>query len=138
MAIPIKHLHKKYQRPTQQVIEHIAREVGVTEQTAYAMILSFHEAVADQLTRGNVVRFPGFGAYAVVPLKFANVKAGIRLLPSTALKSQVFAGDPPLFHGARAKQNYRTNHYRTDAPCRTFEVMQNLRKQLTVEKVRRA
>ncbi|MFN3242966.1 MAG: HU family DNA-binding protein [Planctomycetota bacterium] len=133
-------------KPLQDAID-FAAERTACDSVAVAQVMSlFFEAIADEVSRGKVVRIPGFGIFAPVAVSERDRRMSRDLTPrckpafspSRGFRQQVRYGAPPNASGAERLKRFDKNHSSTKgrgAP-RVWAAMEAMRDQIDAQLAR--
>ena len=137
MRIRIPMMSKKEDmEPLQSALSYAARASGRTEAELAKQMSWLLEGIADEVSRGKVVRIPGFGMFAPVPKKTTrdpHPRCRPVFVPNLAFLRQVLYGAPPNAAGRDAVRRHRKCHTYTDNPPkgrgseRVFTAMEKFR-----------
>ena len=142
MMVRIPFLSKSADRESlARCLDISAERSGVGADGVVQVISLFFEAVADELTRGRVVRVPGFGIFvpAPIPEKHRRMSRDLSprckpsFSPSRGLRAQVALGVGPRPENIRALARHRSNHANATGTSRVFSAMQALRQQVAAQ-----
>jgi DNA-binding protein HU-beta len=82
------------------IVEHVAREAGMTQAAADKVVGSVLEAIGTELAKGEKVSFPGFGTFEV---RERSARTGRN--PQTGEEIQIAASKAPAFKaGSKLKE----------------------------------
>jgi nucleoid DNA-binding protein len=131
----------KQGEPLQRTITKCAQKMGVSDHFAANLVAYFLEYTADEVTRGEIVRIPGFGIFA--PYGYTPRKKGLEkhCLPSfngsRAFRNQLRAACPYRRHRNKEIDTYRrTNHGSSKAKShtsRTSSAMHSFRQHIDAQ-----
>lgn len=124
-----------------------AERSGVGADGVVVVMTLFLEAIADELTRGRVVRVPGFGVFVPAPIPEKHRKMSRDMTPrcrpvfspSRGLRAQVALGAGPRPENSRVLARHRKNHGTASGTSarRVFSAMQAFRQQVAAQVVGR-
>ena len=125
----------EYAKPLERALNYCAQKMGTSDHFAANMMSYFLEAIANEVTRGEVGRIQGFGIFA--PYGYLPRKKGLEpyCLPSfvgaRAFRNQLKAACPYRRHHNKEIGTYRrTNHGSSKAKkdtSRTWKAMHAFR-----------
>jgi nucleoid DNA-binding protein len=118
-----------------------AERSGVGADGVVQVITLFFEGIADELTKGRVVRVPGWGIYVPAPIPerhrrmSRNPAARTKPVfsPSRGLRAQVALGVGPRPENVRILKRHRSNHADATGTRRVFTAMAALRQQVAAQ-----
>lgn len=145
MQIRIPFFHKKKDAlPLLRCAEFAAAETGVPVESVVLVLSAFFEQVAAEVTKGRVVRLPGFGTFGVhydkrTPATKQNGGRPVprpRFVPSNPFNQEVLFCAPVNLKAAKALETYR--HSQSPARSgskapRVFTAQRELRKQIVMQ-----
>lgn len=142
MMVRIPFLSKSADRESlARCLDLAAERSGVGADAAVRVMSLFFEAVADELTKGRVVRVPGFGIFVPAPIPERHRRASRNptprckpsFSPSRGLRAQVALGAGPNPENIRILKRHRSNHANSTGTRRVFSAMQALRQQVAAQ-----
>lgn len=140
--ICIPYLSKAADRVSlQRCIDTAAERSGVGADGVVVVMSLFLESIADELTKGRVVRIPGFGVFvpAPIPERHRRMSRNLRprckpvFSPSRGFRSQVALGLGPQPDIIRTLAQHRKNHAGTTSTHRVFSAMEAMRQQVSAQ-----
>lgn len=127
--------------PLQRCLDLAGDRSGVGVDGVVRVMTLFLEAIADEMTKGRVVRIPGFGLFAPAPIPLRHRKMSRDLTartkpvfsPSRGLRAQVALGVGPKPENVRMLTRHRKNHQDSTSTARVFTAMQTFRDQVAAQ-----
>jgi len=129
--------------PLQRALDFAATRVGLSQYSMALAMTFLFEQIADEVSRGEIVRIPGFGIFAPSlderPQYLAR-RGGRRCIPrfspSKGWQHEVMLRAPPSRAGKAALRVHRSNHRVTEGRAgreRVFTAMHAIRDQISAQ-----
>ncbi|RLE15990.1 MAG: hypothetical protein DRJ50_15500 [Actinobacteria bacterium] len=130
-------------RPLQEALDLAASQAGISQHTAAMMMTYFFEGIANEVTKGHIVRIPGFGVFAPVldeRKQYLARRGGPKCLPrfsaAKGFRMQVMLTAPASRAGKVALATHRSNHRCSQnryTTSRVFASMKAMRDQISLQ-----
>lgn len=139
--IGIPSLPREKAIPLKRVIEATATELGMSEHNVFLVMTHLFEGIADEVTKGNELRIPGFGMFAPVAVNIRKSpcktpRCRPQFAPTKSFRQQVMFGAPPNASGGKAIKLYEKNHITSparDSGARVFSTMDKVRREVLAQ-----
>lgn len=130
-------------RPLQDALEFAASQSGVSQYTTAIAMTYLLEGIVDQVSKGHIVRIPGFGVFAPCldeRRQYSARRGGQKCFPkfsaSKGFRMQVMLSAPANRAGKRALAAHRSNHRCSEdryTRSRVFVSMNAMRKLISAQ-----
>jgi len=125
----------------ERILVNSARSMDMTPHEVALVMAHFLENLADELSKGRVIRLPGFGMFAPVAVEHRKQSGVMKVYPSfspaVGLRNQVDVCCPPNKAGVIALTKHRKRHHpasrKDKVGSRVFTAMKKLRQNINAD-----